>query len=202
MDQDRPTNSEALLSRLLEKTIRRSSALDTESLCLIAGQKCCAIRADVHIIVHDGNLLDAACIALMAALQHFRRPDTTIEGEKVTVWDIREREPVRLSLLHHPYCVTFSYFDGGATVVVDATSAEERVREGELVVSLNKFGEVCQVAKYGGITVDAVTLLAWMRVAAEKVKEVSSLVQRRLSEDEAKRDVGGLMAELSAENDR
>jgi len=199
---ERPTVNEALLSRILEKTVRRSSALDTESLCLIAGSKCFSIRADVHILAHDGNILDASCIALIAALQHFRRPDVTVEGDKVTVWSIREREPVKLSLLHHPLCVSFSYFDSGSIVLIDATDAEEKVREGEMVISVNKFGEVCQIAKYGGVTIDAVTLLGWTRMAVDKVKDLTAFITKKLAEDEKKRDAGGLIAELSAENER
>lgn len=198
----RSTTTEALISRLLEKTVRRSSALDTESLCLIAGQKCFAIRADVHVLSHDGNILDTACIAVIAALQHFRRPDVSVEGEHVTVWDIREREPVKLSMLHHPLCVSFSYYDSGSIVLVDATKNEEYIREGEMIISMNKFGEICQIAKYGGTPVDAVALLGWTRVALEKVKKITEYIQRKLVEDERKRDVGGLIAELSAENTR
>ena len=63
-EPNRPSETELLLSRLLEKTIRRSQALDTESLCLIAGQKVWSIRADVHILSHDGNLVDASSIAV------------------------------------------------------------------------------------------------------------------------------------------
>lgn len=118
------------------------------------------------------------------------------------MWDPREREPVKLSLLHHPLCCSFRYYDAGSMVLVDATAAEEKISEGELVISMNRFGEVCHMAKYGGITVDAVTMLGWMRVAAEKVRDLSKLIQDRLAEDERKRDVGGLIAELSAENER
>ena len=63
-ETNRPSQTELLLSRLLEKTIRRSQALDTESLCLIAGQKVWSIRADVHVLSHDGNLVDASSIAV------------------------------------------------------------------------------------------------------------------------------------------
>lgn len=199
---DRPTITEALISRLLEKTVRRSSALDTESLCLIAGSKCFAIRADVHVLSHDGNLIDTSCVALIAALQHFRRPDVTVEGESVTVWDIREREPVKLSLLHHPLCVSFSFYDEGEIVLLDAVTAEERIREGEMVVSVNKFGELCQVSKAGGVAVDAVTLLKCTKMAVEKVKTVDAFIQKKLAEDEKSRDVGDLIAELSAANAR
>ncbi|KAK6843065.1 hypothetical protein PG987_003925 [Apiospora arundinis] len=83
---NRPTETEVLLSRLLEKTVRRSNALDTESLCLVAGQKCWSIRVDLHVLSHDGNLIDASCLAVVAALRHFRKPDTSMEGDTLTVY--------------------------------------------------------------------------------------------------------------------
>ncbi|KAF1982408.1 hypothetical protein K402DRAFT_340337 [Aulographum hederae CBS 113979] len=198
----RPTTDEVILSRILEKAIRRSSALDTESLCIIAGEKCFSIRADIHILDHDGNLVDAACLALVAALRHFRRPDVSVEGEKVTVYSLREREPVPLAMLHHPLCVTFSYFHGGETVLLDATHSEEQVREAEVTVTMNRYGEVCQIAKYGGASVDALALLDCTGVAHTKVEALDKLIERKLQEDQRNKDLGGLIAELSAENAR
>lgn len=43
------------------------------------------IRVDVHMLNHDGNLMDAASIAAITALCHFRRPDVGIVGEEITV---------------------------------------------------------------------------------------------------------------------
>jgi exosome complex component RRP45 len=191
-----------ILSRILEKATRRSSALDTESLCIIAGKKCFSIRADIHVLDHDGGLVDAACIALVAALQHFRRPDITVEGENVTVYNAREREPVPLAMLHHPLCVTFSHYCDGQFVLVDASLAEEQVRESEIIITMNRYGEVCQAAKYGGASVDALALLRCIDAALNKVQVLSRYIQEKLEEDAKKRDKGGLMAELSAENDR
>jgi exosome complex component RRP45 len=151
---------------------------------------------------HDGNLIDAACIALVAALQHFRRPDVEVQGEKVTVFTAREREPVPLSMLHHPLCVTFSYYDAGAIVLQDATLAEEQVREGEVIVTMNKNGELCQIAKYGGVPVDALSIVDWTNKASVKVQAMSKFIEQRLKKDAEERDVGGLIAELSAENVR
>lgn len=211
----RPSQNELLLSRLLEKTLRRSGALDTESLCLLAGQKVWSIRADVHVLSHDGNHVDAASIAIIAALQHFRKPDVSVEGEVVTVWSLAEREPVPLSLLHFPLCVTFSFYEllptpgkeeqdtGDAMrVLVDPTLAEEMMRDGSCTIGMNRHGEVCQIAKLGGVPVDAVALLNCVAVAGVKVREISDFVKRKLEEDRKKRDKGGWMEELQAENDR
>lgn len=156
----------------------------------------------MHVLDHDGNLVDACCMALVAALLHFRRPDVEVKGEDVTVFGLREREPVRLSMQHQPFCATFSYFDSGQIMLQDATLLEEQCREGEVVVSMNRFGEVCQIAKYGGTPVDALNMLTCTNMALERVKIFDKLVKERLAEDEKKRDSGGLMAELSAENER
>lgn len=193
---------EIILSRILEKTIRRSGALDTESLCIIAGQKCFHVRADIHLLDHDGNLVDASCLALVAALMHFRRPDIEVHGEDVTVYGIREREPVKLNLQHHPFCVTTSYYDNGKIMLLDATLLEEQCREGEIMISMNRFGEICQIAKYGGVPIEGLTMLSCVRHTLEKVKMFDKLVKDRLANDEKARNIGGLMAELSAENAR
>ena len=198
----RPTDAEVILSRILEKAIRRSNALDTESLCIIAGQKCFALRADVHIIDHDGGLIDASCIAVMAALQHFRRPDVQVEGEKAIILSVREREPIPLSILHQPLCVTFSYFEDDDVYLVDADAAEEQVRQGQVIITMNKHGEVCQIAKYGGATINPLALLQCTNIALDKVKQIGKFIQQKLDDDNKRRNPKSLMNELSAENAR
>jgi exosome complex RNA-binding protein Rrp42 (RNase PH superfamily) len=52
---------------------------DTEALCVVAGERVWQLRVDVHILDHGGNLIDAAALAAIAALQHFRRPGVSHE---------------------------------------------------------------------------------------------------------------------------
>jgi len=210
VEPSRPSDAEILLSRILEKTIRRSGALDVESLCLQAGRKVWTVRADVHVLSHDGNLVDGACLAVVAALRHFRKPDASVEGEELTVFTAAEREPVPLGWLHSPLCVTFSYcamarLDGAPDMVtvVDATWLEEQVRVASCTIGMNKHGEVCQIIKPGGDAVDAIELLRCSGVALQKVKDMSDLLDRTLAEDASRRDKGGLISEmLAAENSR
>ncbi|CAZ85393.1 unnamed protein product [Tuber melanosporum] len=198
----RQTEQEVLLSRLIEKAIRRSNALDTESLCIVAGQKCWQIRADVHFLSHDGALVDASCIAVVAALQHFRRPDVSVEGEKVTIHTMTERIPVPLSILHVPICVTFSFYLDGEVCLVDATLQEEQLRQGDMTITLNKFGELCQIAKAGGLAINGLNLLRCAKIALVKVGEIAATVQRRLEEDAAARVRRDNLLESKADNER
>ncbi|KAL8674789.1 MAG: hypothetical protein Q9168_000770 [Polycauliona sp. 1 TL-2023] len=198
----RQTETETLLSRLLEVALRRSSALSTESLCLLAGSKVWSLTATCHVLSHDGNLLDSCCIAILAALQHYRIPDTTVRGEEVVVHSLEERNPVPLAMLHHPLCVTMALFEGGEKPIVDPTLMEQQCSEGEVVVTANKHGEVCQITKLGGVPSDALVLLKCVDLAVVKVKALDALIAKALERDAAERDIGGLMAELSAENAR
>ncbi|EWC44484.1 exosome complex component rrp45 [Drechslerella stenobrocha 248] len=204
----RPTDLDHTLSRTLEKSIRRSQALDTESLCLVTAQRVWSIRADVHFLTHDGNLLDAACIALVTALAHFRLPVVSVSGEDITIHSPEERVPVPLSLLHWPLCVSFSFFgddDAGEMIfLVDATAQEEALRSGDMSVTVNKNGEICQMAKSGGVAVEAEVLLRCARMAAEKAKVLDKMITEALRDDELRRNKGNLdwLKESRAENDR
>ncbi|RKO93565.1 ribosomal protein S5 domain 2-type protein [Blyttiomyces helicus] len=81
----RISDEEVLVSRLLEKALRRSRAVDTEGLCIVAGEKVWAVRVDIRVLDHEGNIVDCACVAAVAALLYFRRPDVTVIGEDVTI---------------------------------------------------------------------------------------------------------------------
>ncbi|SCU86821.1 LAMI_0D03730g1_1 [Lachancea mirantina] len=203
---------EVLCSRIIEKAVRRSGALDVEGLCIVAGSKCWAVRADVHFLNCDGGFIDASCIAVMTGLLHFKKPDVTVSGERVTVHPPEEREPVPLGVLHTPICVTFSFFNPEDTEenikgesnneisLIDATLSEELLRDGTLTITLNKNREVVQVSKAGGLPMDALTLMDCCHKAYNIVERLTDQVQRVIKEDEQTRNQ--YAAILSSENAR
>lgn len=65
------------------------------------------IRVDVHTLNNDGNLMDAASIAAISALSHFRRPDVGIQGEEVTVVSRPSPYMLRVRFVHHSVMVVF-----------------------------------------------------------------------------------------------
>jgi exosome complex RNA-binding protein Rrp42 (RNase PH superfamily) len=82
---DKMSELETTLSSVLEKALRKSRAIDTEGLCIVAGEKVWSIRVDVRVLDQNGNVLDCACLATMTALLHFRRPDVSLDGHHVIV---------------------------------------------------------------------------------------------------------------------
>lgn len=86
--------------------------------------------------------------------------------------------------------------------VVDANLAEENLRDGEMTVTLNKFGEVCQISKAGGVPVDALALHRDINLALVKVREITEFMARRLKEEEERRIRRDNLLESKAENER
>ncbi|KAJ8281476.1 hypothetical protein GJAV_G00068120 [Gymnothorax javanicus] len=178
------------LNRLLERCLRNSRCIDTESLCVVSGEKVWQIRVDVHVLNHEGNLTDAASIAAIAALSHFRRPDVGIQGDDITVFSAEEREPVPLSIYHMPVCVSFAFFLQGSYLLVDPCEQEERVMDGLLVIAMNKHREICSIQSSGGVMLLKDQVLRCSKVASVKVSEITDLISRALENDRKARKDG------------
>ncbi|KPA85820.1 putative exosome complex exonuclease RRP45 [Leptomonas pyrrhocoris] len=109
------------LTRLLS-----GSVVETEGLCVIPGRRVWSIDAEVMIMNNDGNIHDVAQWAVMAALQHVRRPELTIRGDDVVVHPPHERDPVPLSLHHVPVSFTFAVCANPQQVQLAARAAALR----------------------------------------------------------------------------
>ncbi|TBU26437.1 ribosomal protein S5 domain 2-like protein [Dichomitus squalens] len=178
----RPTEEEVALTRMLDKVLRRSDAVDKESLCVLAGQRVWHIRLTIHVLSDAGNMVDCACLAGIVALKHFRRPEVEVEGDEITVHHPSERAPVPLSMHHTPFCFTFAFFPD-APPLVDPARLEETLSAGLLSVALNAQKELCVVQKAGGSPLPAEEVLAIMDIAVAKARELDRLVEARLQED-------------------
>ncbi|GAA5824690.1 hypothetical protein JCM3770_000088 [Rhodotorula araucariae] len=185
----RASEDEVLMTRLLEKALRRSNAVDREALCIVAGQKVWSIRVDVHFLDDEGNMLDCASIAAMTALRHFRKPDATVVGEEVTIHSMTERVPVPLAVHHSPMCLTFAFFGEDSLAVLDPTHLEQQLCTGTLTLALNAQSEICVLSKQGGAPLAADDVMKAVQIAAERVKEVDEVVVRALEAEKKRRVV-------------
>jgi len=109
---------------------------------------------------------------------------------------------VPLSLLHHPYCATLAFFNQATAVCLDPTALENAVSEGQVIITANRYGEICQISKLGGVPVDAVMLLQCMELAATRISEISAKVSDAVDKDFAARHTADMIIEQAAENER
>ncbi|KAL6436608.1 hypothetical protein ACFW04_004815 [Cataglyphis niger] len=143
-ESGRPSEAAILISRQLEKCFKDSKCIDLESLCIVADKKVWNLRIDINIINHDGNLIDCASIATLAALMHFHRPDVTSTGEEIIIHPASEKDFLPLTLFHYPVCISFITFECGKTIM-DPTYIEERVGVAELTLGMNSYRELCSL---------------------------------------------------------
>ncbi|KAL2744635.1 exosome complex component RRP45 isoform X1 [Vespula maculifrons] len=143
-ENNRQSEATTLINRQLEKCIKESKCIDLESLCIVADKKVWNLRLDINILNHDGNLIDCASIAALAALLHFHRPDVTSTGNNIIVHPFNEKDALPLRLFFLPVCVSFITFESGITVM-DPTYIEEKVAVAQLTLGVNSYKELCSL---------------------------------------------------------
>lgn len=188
----RPADEEVLITRMLEKVLRRSDAVDREALCILASQRVWNIKLTLHFLSDEGNMLDCACLAGIAALRHFRKPDVEVVGEEIIVHDPAERAPVPLSIHHTPICVTFAFFEDSANPVLDPTHLESILSSSRLHIALTHLSSatsptLCVIQKAGGLPLSEAELGRCVEVAISRAKALAKWLEDAITKDWEKR---------------
>ena len=124
------------VSRVVDRAIRAAETIDLTRLCVTPGEKSWVCYTDVHVLDHDGNLIDASLLAAVSALAHAVVPAKRFE--------IAEAD-YPLEVQHLPIECTFVRL--GDTIVVDPTFDEEAAAQGRLTVATDESGRVVAMQK-------------------------------------------------------
>lgn len=145
-----PKEDSIELSRVVDRGIRESGAIDAKKLCIEEGEKVWMVFVDISILNHDGNLIDACGLAAMAALVEAKIPE--YDGEKV---DWEKKTSKNLPLKYKPIPVTtYKLVDHKKKItklILDPTEDEEETAESRLTVTTMENGNVCSLQKGGSI---------------------------------------------------
>lgn len=71
--------------------------------------------------------------------------------------------------------------------IVDPCWKEEQVMEGRITIILNIHKELCGIQKAGGVPLPPESIISMAKIAMVKVKELTSVLQTALKEDEVNR---------------
>jgi len=124
------------VSRVVDRAIRAAETIDLTRLCVTPGEKSWVCYADVHVIDHSGNLIDAALLAALSALVH-----ATVPAKR---FEVAEAD-YPLEVQHYPIECTFVRL--GDTIVIDPTFDEERAAQGRLTVATDETGRIVAMQK-------------------------------------------------------
>jgi exosome complex component RRP45 len=99
------------ISKLFEKIIKGSNALDPNSLCITTGKYVWSLVCETILLSDDGNIIDAMCYALLLALLDFRKPGVKVEKGELLISEKQVHQA--LSIHHIPVSFTFGLIENG-----------------------------------------------------------------------------------------
>ena len=166
-----PGENAVELARVVDRGIRESKAIDLTKLCVESGKLVFVVFIDVYVLNYDGNLIDAAAMAALAALVNTKMFKYTVEDGKI----VKKLGYTPLPILDYPIAVTFAKI--GNKLILDTMLDEEQVMDARLTITMNKDGNICAAQKGGGSGYfTREEILEATKIATEKTAELRKLV--------------------------
>ncbi len=163
-----PGENAVELARLVDRGLRESKSIDLEKLVIKEGEKVLTVFVDIHIINHQGNLIDAAALAAITALHNTKIP--VVEDEKL----IRGKYKGELPVKYKPVEVTVCKV--GTNLILDPLFEEESIIDCKLTIAVRDDDKICAMQKQGKgvLTIDEIEKM--IDLAIKKSKELRKLV--------------------------
>lgn len=132
------------LARIVDRGIRESGMIDLKKLCIREGELVWNILLDIYTINDDGNLIDAAALAAIAALRVAVLPK--LEKDKVQFGEFtKTKVPIKSTP------ITCTIFKIGQSLIVDTNRQEEESVDARLSVAISEDGQIHAMQKGGSI---------------------------------------------------
>jgi exosome complex component RRP42 len=139
-----PDEQSIELSRVVDRGIRHSSAINRNDLCIKEGDYVYLVMLDLYVIADHGNLIDVASLAGVNALKETKIPKVKITNEGEA--EILE-ETMQLKMGPLPLTLTFAKI--GDNIIVDPNLAEEKVMDARLSIAIDGDDTIVSMQKWG-----------------------------------------------------
>jgi exosome complex component RRP43 len=174
------TDEGAVLTQRVNHIIQSSECFDLKQLCIVEGRKVWSLLVEAICLDLDGNLLDPCLASVLAALDSASVPEVRLSDED-TDMVIFEEKKRPLQLKDFPVSTTFAVFDENS-LLMDPTLEEESLSEGLLSIVVNESdGSLVLVSKDGGHGVDEEQLDSCLKTAAERSKQVKTVIRGKIN---------------------
>lgn len=170
-ESGRPSDASIELSRVVDRGIRESKAIEMEKLVIVEGEHVHMVYIDVWVLDSDGNLIDAAGIAALAALLNAKHRKVKIVDDKPEL----QKERTQLPVQEQPVPVTTVKI--GDKLFLDVNSTEEDALNARITIATRTDGAICAMQKGGEGTFSEGELEQAVRYSIEKGKEIRKLLK-------------------------
>ena len=154
------------IARVIDRGIREAEAIDVEKLCIAPGEKVWGVSVDIIPINAAGNLMDAAGLAVLAALKNTKYPKILEDGSV----SYKEHTEETLTLTKEPIPVTVHKI--ADQMLVDPTEDEEFAATARLTVASISDSTLCAMQKGGEESLSIDEIDGMVSLALAKAKEL------------------------------
>lgn len=140
-----PDENAIELSRVIDRSLRDSKAIDLTKLAIIPGKKVWTVWVDVYVLDYGGNVTDASMLAAMAALYNTRLPKVEIENDRVKV--VKEEKVAPFPVIK-PVVIT-TIVKIGKYLIVDPNLDEENILDAKISIAYGEDGNIVGIQKEG-----------------------------------------------------
>lgn len=183
------------VAEFLKRTVfSKKACIDMNELCIEKGTSCWLLRVHIICLDHDGNVLDAAYLALTAALYDLRVPPFEIDEDDGVVYFLKDttKESSSLRSLRISISRTFGIFDD-THIIVDPTAEEEELVGTVVTIVVDEAQQLLSVYMPGGASIQESILRRCIELSCSFVSKSSAdlrtAISRRELEDKGLRDV-------------
>lgn len=162
------------LSRVVDRAIRESKAIDFKKLCITPEEKVWMVFIDIDIINDAGNLIDAAGIAAAAALSETKIPE--LDEKERPVYDKKTTEGLPIKGI--PVSTTFAKI--GDSILADPNLAEMKSIDARLTIgTVDKDGKtmLCSMQKGGSVGMTPEEIGKIIEMAIQKGEEIRKMIK-------------------------
>ncbi|KUO92749.1 MAG: exonuclease [Vulcanisaeta sp. CIS_19] len=153
-----PDENSIEIARIVDRAIRHSGFLDFKSLSIVTGKHSWFLWVDIYVLNHDGNLVDAATIAAVAALMSTTLPKVELDPAG-NILRIDRSNRTQLSLNIDKMPLTITHVKMGNIIIIDPTREEENLSDGMYVIGVAG-GNVVAIQKViGAFTKDEINYM-------------------------------------------
>ncbi|MBD3249738.1 exosome complex protein Rrp42 [Candidatus Woesearchaeota archaeon] len=158
------------LSRVIDRGIRESQAIDLKKLCLKKGELCWMVVIDMAPINAAGNLFDAGALSAIAAIKDTKLPG--IKDDQVD-YDNKTEDPLPVKKV----ALSVTVCKIGKHLIIDPLPEEEKVIDARLTVATDESGELCALQKGGEEPLSVEEIDKMVELGIEKGKELRAKLE-------------------------
>jgi exosome complex component RRP42 len=169
--QPGPPNPEAIeIARIVDRGIRESKMIDLKKLCIKKGELVWTIFLDMYTLNNDGNLIDTAALAALAALKSAVLPK--LDGDQVIFGEFT-KTPLPLTKLP----VTTTVVKIGDDLMVDPSLDEGDMLDSRLSVAVSEKGDINALQMGGTVGMTREEVKRAMEISKKASKDLRKVLK-------------------------